>query len=301
MKLTFLGTGAMVPTKDRNVQGMYLDYDGEGILIDCGEGTQRQMNIAGINRHKVKKVLISHWHGDHIAGLIGLIQTIGNIDEPGTLKIYGPAGSKERLHHLLNCCDFDLRIDIQLEEVTPKDGEPVKFFENDKYELYAVDLKHSIPCNGYALVEKDKRNIDMPKAKKLGLQQGPLLGKLQDGESIEINGKPIHPDEVSTIKKGKKLVFILDTEECIGFSNLAQDADVLVAEATYESSLDEKAEQYKHMTAQTVAQIASQTNVGKLILTHFSQRYKTVDALQEDAKKVFPRTSCAYDFMSVKL
>ena len=300
MKITFLGTGAMVPTKDRNVQGIYVEYNGEGILVDCGEGSQRQMNIAGINRHKVKKILISHWHGDHIAGLIGLIQTIGNTDEPGTLKIYGPKGSKEYMHHLLNCCAFDLRIKIELEEVIPKGDEPMKFYENDDYEFHAVNLKHSIPCIGYALIEKDKRNINMAKAKTLGLQEGPQLGKLQRGESIKKDGKTIHPDDVSAIKKGKKVTFILDTEECKGMSNLARDADLLIAEATYESSLDEKAEQYKHMTAQTVAQVASQENVKKLILTHFSQRYKSMEKIEEDAKKVFPNTICAFDFMKVK-
>ena len=106
---------------------------------------------------------------------------------------------------------------------------------------------------------------------------------------------------VSTIKKGKKVTFILDTESCPGINNLAKDADLLVAEATYESSLDEKAEEYKHLTAQTVAQIASQENVKKVILTHFSQRYKTVEAIEADAQKVFPETTCAFDFMQVKI
>ena len=301
MKLVFLGTGAMVPTKDRNVQGMYLEYNGEGILVDCGEGTQRQMNIAGINRTKVKKILISHWHGDHVAGLIGLVQTLGNVEEPGTLQLFGPVGSKEYFDHMIKCCAFDLRLNVEILEIDPKDDNPITFFENDQYLLQAGALKHSIPCLGYSFIEKDQRKISMVKAKRFGLEQGPTLGKLQRGENVIFRGKTIKPEEVSSMKKGKKITFILDTEACPAINNLSKEADLLVAEATYESSLDEKAEEYKHLTAQTVAQVASQEDVKKVILTHFSQRYKSVDVIEEDAKKVFPNTICAFDFMQVKL
>ena len=301
MKIVFLGTGGMVPTKDRNVQSTYLEYRGEGILMDCGEGTQRQMNLAGINRIKVRKILISHWHGDHVAGLIGLVQTLGNIDQPGTVKLYGPEGTKDYLDHMLKCCSFDMRLDLQVQEIRPEDDEPVTFFENDRYELQAVRLRHSTSCLGYAFVEKDQRKISMAKAKDHGLEEGPALGRLQKGETITKDGNTIRPDDVSTIKKGKKVSFALDTEPCPGLNNLARDADIFIAEATYESSLDEKAEEYKHLTAQLVAQVASQENVKKLYLTHFSQRYKTPEKLEEDARKVFPDTVCAYDFLQVKL
>ena len=107
INITILGTSSMVPTKDRNVQSIYLDYNGEGILFDCGEGTQRQMNIAGINRTKVKKILITHWHGDHVSGLIGLIQTLGNSKYASKLEIYGPKGTKRFMNNLLNSCVFE--------------------------------------------------------------------------------------------------------------------------------------------------------------------------------------------------
>ena len=301
MKVVFLGTGAMVPTKDRNVQSIYLEHDGEGILIDCGEGTQRQMSIAGINRIKVRKILISHWHGDHVAGLIGLIQTLGNIDEPRTVRLYGPKGTKEYLEHMLSCCSFDLRLDLQVEELDPQDDEPVTFFENESYRIEAARLRHSIPCLGYAFVEKDQRKVDMAKAKRYGLTQGPLIGKLQRGESVLLKQETISADMVTSIKKGRKVSFVLDTEPCPGMHHLARDSDLFVSEATYESSLDEKAEQYQHLTAQVVAQVASQENVKRLILTHFSQRYKSVEEIEADAKKVFDDTTCAYDFMQVKL
>lgn len=301
MKIVFLGTGAMVPTKDRNVQSIYLEYNGEGILVDCGEGTQRQMSVMGLNRQKVKKVLISHWHGDHVSGLIGLIQTLGNIDEPGTLKVFGPEGSKHYFDHLMGSCAFDPRLQVELIEVKPEDDKTKLCFENDKYLIEAVSLKHSIPCNGYSFIEKDQRVINMKKAAELGLNEGPIMGKLQRGETIIHNNKTIKPEDVSKIKEGKKISFVLDTEACSAVHNLVKDADLLISEATYTSDLDEKAEEYKHMTAQTIAQIASQEGVKKLILTHFSQRYKSVEAIEEDARKVFPDTVCAFDFMQVKL
>lgn len=298
-EITFLGTASMVPTKERNVQGIYLDYKGEGILVDCGEGSQRQMNIAGINRLKVKKVLISHWHGDHVSGLIGLIQTLGNTEEPGTLTVFGPQGTEQRMHHLLNSCIFDLRIKINIREINLKKKTIV--FENEDYFIEAVPLDHSVPCIGYSFSEKDTRKINLEKAKKLGLSEGPSLGKLQKGESVKLKDKIIHPEEVSSIKKGKKVSFIMDTVLTDSCYELAENADLLISEATFESSKAEKADKFKHLTAEQVALIANRSGVKKLILTHFSQRYKSLSDLEDEAKGFFPETVLAYDFLKVKL
>ncbi|MCF7865874.1 ribonuclease Z [Candidatus Woesearchaeota archaeon] len=300
-EITFLGTAGMVPTKDRNVQGIYLDYNGEGILIDCGEGTQRQMNIKGINRLKVKKILISHWHGDHVSGLIGLIQTLGNANKEDhhKLTIFGPKGTKKHMNHLLNSCIFDLSVDLTITELDLNDLKTI--FEHEDYMIEAAALEHSTPCLGYSFIEKDKRNINLPKAKKLGLSEGPNLGKLQRGQTIKHEGKTITPDMVSTIKKGKKTTFILDTGLTENCYKLAENSDLLICESTMSIKLAEKAELRKHMTAQGAAQIASKSNTKKLILTHFSQRYRTLHDLEEEAKAVFPNTELAFDFMKVKL
>lgn len=301
MQITFLGTAGMVPTKERNVQGIYLEYRGEGILIDCGEGTQRQMNIAGINRLKVRKILITHWHGDHVAGLIGLIQTLGNVEEPKPITIYGPKGSKQYFEHMMKSCAFDMRLEVEIKEIIPKTNKPITFYENEHYRLEAAPLRHSIPCLGYAFIEKDRRKIMIKKAEKLGLKEGPELGRLQRGETITHKGKTIKPEDVSYIVKGKKVSFILDTEPCEAIHELVKDSDLMISEANFSSALEEKAEQYKHLTAQTAAQIASQAGVKKLILTHFSQRYKTIEELEEEAKRIFNNTTCAYDFMKIKI
>jgi ribonuclease Z len=299
INLTILGTSGMVPTKERNVQSIHLDYDGEGILFDCGEGTQRQMNIAGINRTKIKKVLISHWHGDHVSGLIGLIQTLGNSKDASKLEIYGPEGTKKFMNNLLNSCIFDLAVDIEINELDISTKKV--FFENEHYYLEASPLNHGIPCIGYSFIEKDKRKILMDKAKRLGLEEGPFLGNIQKGLPVKIKGKVITPDDVSEIKKGKKVTVIADTSFSANAASLASESDVLICEATYASGEEEKAEQYNHLTSEQAALIASNAGVKKLILTHFSQRYKSLDELLEQAKNIFPQTFLAFDFMKIKV
>ena len=214
-KITFLGTNSMVPTKERNVQSIHIQYKGEVILVDCGEGTQRQMNIAGLNRLKVQRVLISHWHGDHVSGLIGLIQTMSEIDKQFTLHIYGPKGSKEKMKHLLKSCYFDLRIGVKVHELNPKEVDT--FFENEEYKLECTKLKHSIPCLGYNFVLKDKVRIDMKKVKDLGLKEGKWLQKIQRNEIAKVKGQEIKPEDISFIQAGNKVSIILDT----GYTNNA--------------------------------------------------------------------------------
>ncbi len=299
MELTFLGTASMVPTKDRNVIGHFLDYNGEGILIDCGEGTQRQMNVAGINRLRVKKILITHWHGDHVAGLLGLPQTISNSENPSDMHLYGPIGSAESIKKMMEATLHEPRFNMEVTELNPKGIET--FYENDEYILQCAPLEPSVPVLGYSFVEKDRRRMNMEKAKELGLKPGPLIGKLKQGETVEVKGKKIKPDDVSRMQEGKKITFILDTQLCNNCIKLAENTDLLICEATYKAELEEKANEYKHMTAAQAATIATKANAKKLVITHFSQRYPAVEELLEEASTIFPETIAAHDFMKLKL
>lgn len=300
MEIIILGTSCMVPTKDRNVQGIYVEYKGEGILFDCGEGTQRQMNIAGINRNKVRKIFLTHWHGDHVSGLVGLLQTISNSETQQKIVIFGPRETKERIAHLMKSVSFEEnRIDLEIREVNPSSVE--KIYDGEDYIIQAAYLDHKMPCLGYSLIEKDVRKINMAKAKKLGLREGPLIGKLQAGLNVILKGQTITSDEVSHIQKGKKLCIVLDTLPCKNAYELAAEADILIAEAAYTSEMEEKSLEYKHMTTKQAALIATTANVKKLIITHFSQRYKTNKELEEDVKTFFPESQAAFDFMKIKL
>jgi len=297
MEVTFLGTSCMIPTKERNLFSVFVRHETEGILIDCGEGTQRQFKQADMNLTKITKILITHWHGDHVLGLPGLVQTLGASHYNSTLNIYGPKGTKKFFENLKKSFHFDIRIEVKVHDIV-KNG---MVFENNTIRIEAEKLEHGVPCLGYKIIEPDKRRINMKRAKDLGLNEGPMLGQLQTGKSIVLKGKKINPEDVSNIIVGRKIAIVVDTVICNGAKKLANDADLLIAESTYTSDLEEKGEEYGHMTAQQAAKLAQISNVKDLILTHFSQRYKTSDIILEDAKKVFPNVRCAYDLMNVRI
>lgn len=299
MQLTFLGTSCMVPTKDRNVSGVFLSYRNEGVLFDCGEGTQRQMNIAGIKRTAVTKVLISHWHGDHVSGLVGLIQTLGNNDVPPNLEVFGPKGTEEHMQHMMKMCVFESRVNLKIYEIDIDGLE--KVYENRDFMIEAALLRHSIPTLGFSFIEKDKRNIDMAYLAKMGVPEGKHLQPLHDGKSIVWKDKEIDADKATKVKKGKKITYLMDTALCQNCFELAKNADVLICESVYADKLGEKARLYKHLTGKEAATIAKNANADKLYLTHFSQRYKTVDEIKKDAEDVFENVVCARDMLKVKI
>lgn len=294
--LTFLGTSSMVPTPDRNHSALLLEFLGEGILIDCGESTQKQLKIAKIKPGKIRKILISHLHGDHVLGLPGFMQTLSATGYENKLHIFGPNGISDFIKNLYVTFDFDNKLDYEVHEI-----QSGVFFENDRYSLRAVELDHSVKTIGFRFVEKDRRKIKMSNVKSLGLDEGPLLGKLQEGETVIFKGKTIRPADVSYIVEGKTIGFITDTKFCDGCNDIADSADILVSEATFANVHAEKAREYMHLTSRQAAEIANNNGVKELILTHFSQRYKSVDEVCDDAKAIFEDTVCAYDFMKKKI
>ncbi len=295
--IVFLGTSSMVPTKDRSHSAILVEHAKDNILMDCGEGTQRQMKIAGADMNRITKILISHWHGDHVLGLGGLLQTLASQQYAGTLKLYGPVGSKRYIENMMKGFSFDNRLDLEVIEIS-KDG---IIAEEEDYVIETRELEHSIKCYGYALIEKDKRKIDLPVVKKLGIPEGPLLGKLQRGEDATFKGKKISADEATTVMKGKKISYVADTVPCNGARDLSRDADLMICESTLATKVEGKAEEFKHMTAKQAGMLANQANARKLVLTHFSQRYKDTKELEEEAKDVFANVVAAYDFMKIKV
>jgi len=296
IEIIFLGTSCMQPTKERNHPGVLLTYEGENILFDCGEGIQRQMKIAGIKPAKITKLLITHWHGDHVLGIPGLMQTMGASEYEKKLHIYGPEGTKEYIKNMMKAFVSEGTIDFEVHEVKER-----IIFENDMFILECLPLQHATKTVGYSFIEKDKRRINTSYVKKLGIPDGPLLGKLQNGKDIEWKGKKISADDATIIVKGKKVSYVLDTMICNNAVELAKDADLLICEASYTKAMRDKAEEYKHLTGEEAATIANRANVKELYLTHFSQRYKNTDEIEENAKDVFPNVKCAKDFMKVKL
>ncbi len=298
MQITILGTASMVPSKDRAHAMFFISYKSDGVLFDAGENVQRQLKIAGIPITKVTKIFISHLHGDHVFGLPALLASINkSVDFEKTIKIFGPRGIKGAIKYMFKAFIFDKNLlDLEIKEI--KKG---KVFENRDYKVEALPLEHGTPCFGYSLTEKDKRKINMGYIKRLGIPQGPLLGELQQGRSITFKEKKVLPSKATTTIKGKKIAYIADTLPCANTIRLAKDADIVICEATFASDLEKKAEKYKHLTAKQAAIIAAQADAKKLVLTHFSNRYKTTNTLEEDAKTQFKEVIAAKDFMRIKL
>lgn len=299
MEIIFLGTSEATPTAKKSQTAMLIKYKNENILVDCGEGTQRQFKIAKLNQCKITRILITHWHGDHVLGLPGLIQTLALNNYSKTLHIYGPKGTKQFMKLLMKMFVFAGSIKIEVHELL-RDG---VFLETKDFVFSAYKMKHFTHCLAYRFAEKDQRKIKMDLLKKLGLKQGPLIGQIQRGKTITYKGKRITAKQATAIKPGRKIAFILDTwpnKNCIA---AAKDADLLVAEATFlEAEHMDKAKERGHLTAKQTATIAKQAKVRALILTHISQRYaKNNEVILKEAKKTFMNCRLAEDFMIIRI
>lgn len=299
VEITFLGTGSAVPTKRRNHPAVLLKYKDENILFDCGEGTQRQFRIAGLNPCKITKICITHWHGDHVLGLPGLIQTMMLNGYNKTLKIYGPKGTKRMMRAYLDF--FAGRKNDFLVEVYEVDNE---FFDNGDFSLMAEKSDHDTPALAYSFVIKDKMRMDKKKLQKLKLPNGPHLADLQKGKTVSVNGKKINGKNLLYEEKGRKVSLIMDTRKTKDLVKFAKDSDLLICESTYADEEKELADDHAHLTSVQAAEIAKEAKVEKLILTHLSQRYefgKGTKIIVDEAKKVFKNVEVAEDFLGVEL
>ncbi len=292
MEIVILGTSSMLPTKNRNHTSLLLQYEDEHILVDCGEGTQRQLRIAGIAPPRITRVLLTHWHGDHVFGIPGLLENLSKHHYQGILQIYGPRGIKKKLTDLMKVFGLQEKVPLQIHEIT-KNG---VFLKEKTFTLEAYSLDHLVPCLGYRFIEHDKRKINVAYLQKQGIKGGPLLKQLQVGKNIMYLGKMIKVKDATYLKEGKKVGIVLDTGVVANCLKIAKDADVFICEATFLEDLQEKAKAFKHLTARDAATIAKKSNAKKLLLTHFSQRYTDELAFQREAEKIFKNVRCAVDF-----
>ena len=294
MEVVFLGTGSMFPTKERNHTSVYLSFRGEHVLFDCGEGTQRQLRIMGISPTKITRVFLTHWHGDHSLGLAGFIQSNAASQRNTPLHVYGPLGTRDRVNSIMKTYVFKLNYPLYVHDV----DEGV-IFENDYMFVSAFKVKHTTSTLGFCLKEKDRRKINLDYTKKFGLVRHPLLGRLQKGEDIEYKGHTIRVEDATYVVRGRKICYVVDTVYFSDLVNYVQGADLLICESTYLK--EDEREEYMHMSAEDAAKLAKSSQVKKLILTHFSQRYKDVTPLVEEAKRIFNNVEAAHDFMKIEV
>jgi ribonuclease Z len=300
MKVIFLGTAGSVPTPKRSLPAILVQRDGEQLMFDCGEGVQRQMIIAkgGFNRRM--KIFVTHMHGDHVLGLPGLLQTMALLNRERRLFVYGPPGIKRFVEDVRETVQFVLTFPVEIHEIV-KVG---IVCDEEEYTVKAMRSDHVIPSLAYALIEKPRPGRFHPeKAEALGVKEGPIWSRLQQGHRIRLpNGHIVRPEDVmDRPRRGRKIVYSGDTRPFKGFSAFAAEADLLVHESTLSDDLAERAREDGHSTPTQAADEARKARVKKLVLTHISARYADSRVLLRQAKKTFKETIVAKDFMVIEI
>ena len=299
MKITFLGTSASTPTKDRHLASVNINFDGKNYLFDCPEGTQMQLMKAGISYMKIGAIFLSHFHGDHFLGLPGLLATMSMHQRETPLIIYGPKGVKEKVEKAITLSMLNVNFEVKTKEL--KEG---LVLDERNFSVKAFKLKHDVPCFGFTFKEKDKLGeFNRQKAVKLGVPVGPNFKQLADGKTVMVKGKKVKPEDVmdySKARKGRKVCLVFDTLPQ-GYVSKIKEADVLIHESTFLSELGKRAKQTLHCTAKQAAQAAAKAKAKKLYLFHFSSRHKKNDDFEFEARSVFAQSFAAKDLMSLAL
>ncbi len=302
MKITFLGTGAGIPSKERNVTAILLDLTQENNqlwLFDCGEATQHQILHTSIKPRKLSKIFITHLHGDHIFGLPGVLSSRSFQGGTDPLTVFGPMGIKKYIETSLELSKTHLSYPIHFVELT----EEGNVFEDDDFIVDAVVLDHNIKSFGYRVKEKDKiGELNVQKLKDLGITPGPIYRDIKNNEKTTLeDGRIIYRvDVIGKPKSGKIICIFGDTRYMPQHADFIQHSDLFVHEATFSADKLALAKNYFHSTTEQTAKLAKESNVRTLILTHISSRYQNgeIDRLLMEAREIFPNTFLAHDFFT---
>jgi ribonuclease Z len=297
LSVTFLGTGAACPTVERNVSGLALQREGETLLFDCGEGTQRQMMRYGVG-FTFAEVFFSHFHADHMLGIIGLLRTMGLQDRTAPVTLYGPPGADRILTAALHLGVERNKFPVAVQEVRPGDC-----LHRAEYDIVVFETDHRADTVGYALAEHTRLGRFHPeRARELGVPEGPLWGELHRGRSVRLDdGRTVSPEDlVGPPRRGRIIVYSGDTRPHLALIEAARGADLLIHEATFGGDEAERAVETGHSTASEAARVAVEAGVRRLVLTHISPRYsRDAPELLAEARAVFPETQIARDGMVV--
>ncbi len=300
MEITFLGTSSGVPTRIRNVSSvaLRLPQRAEFWLFDCGEATQHQILRSDVKISQISRIFVTHMHGDHIFGLMGLLASCGMAGNADRIDIYGPPDLDDYLRASRRYSQTHFSYPVKVHTV-----QPGVVFEDDQFVVSCDLLKHRVPAYGYRVVERDRPgHFDVDRAMALGIPSGPVYGRLKRGETVELSdGRKICGAELcGPTQVGRKLAYCTDTVFCDSAVELAQDADVLIHEATFAHQDADLAYQRLHSTSTMAAQTALAAQAKQLIMTHFSPRYAPGNGLEikdllAEAQSIFPQTAIASD------
>ncbi len=306
MQITFLGTSSGVPTRSRNVSSvaLRLPQRGELWLFDCGEGTQHQVMRSDLKISQLTRIFVTHLHGDHIFGLMGLLATCGLAGNTSRVDIYGPPNLNEYLTACRRYSGTHFSYPVQVHTV-----QPGIVYEDDEFTVICDLLTHRVTTFGYRVTEKDRSGrFDIDKAKALEIPPGRVYGQLKRGETVTLlDGRTINgKDLCGETEIGRKIAYCTDTVFCDNAVSLAMDADLLIHEATFAHRDADLAFQRLHSTSTMAAQTALAAGVKQLIMTHFSPRYAPGNPIEfkdllAEARAIFPNTKMAYDFFSYEV
>ena len=297
LDICLLGTGGMMPLPYRWLTAMMARCDGSSLLIDCGEGTQIAIKEKGWGFKAIDVICFTHYHGDHVSGLPGLLLTMGNADRTEPLTIVGPKGL-ERVVGALRVIAPELPFPIRYKEIT----ELEQSFEMNGYRLKAFRVNHNVLCYGYTLEIDRVGRFDVDRANAAGIPQR-YWGMLQKGETVDVDGSTYTPDMVlGPARKGLKIAYCTDTRPTDSIRNNAAGADLFVCEGMYgEKDKLKKAKEYKHMTFYEAAHLAKDANVREMWLTHYSPSLTKPEEYMEEVRAIFPQAIAAKDRRTVEL
>ncbi len=299
LSVTLLGTGASCPSIERNVAALALVREGETILLDCGEGTQRQMMRYGVS-FAFREIFFTHYHGDHMLGVTGLLRTLGLQDRTAPVTLYGPRGAARILGGALQVGIERTRFPVEIVEVRPGDR-----LRREGYDIVVFETDHRADTVGYALAEHRRLGRFHPeRARALGIPEGPLWGRLHRGETVDLpDGRRVGPEElVGPPRPGRTVVYSGDTRPSLAVIEAARGADLLIHEATFAEEERERAQETGHSTAAQAAEVAQKAGVRRLVLTHISPRYgKEAPELLAEARAVFPETIVGRDGLTIEV
>lgn len=294
--LLVLGTSSQVPTRHRNHNGLFIAWDGEGLLLDPGEGTQRQMTVFGLAASRIHRIALTHLHGDHCLGLPGVIQRMSLDRVPHRVTVHHGASCTPFVERLRDASRYDAVADVVL---APHDA-PGPLGNVGGAVLTTARLAHTVPTWGYRLQEPDGWTIDPARAAAAGLR-GQDLGALQRDGVVDTGGSTVRIEDVAIPRRGRSIAVVMDTRPCAAATALARDVDVLVCESTYLDDAQELAHDRGHMTAEDAGRLAVEAGAGTLVLTHFSQRYPLDAPFAEQAARHHARVITAYDGLVVPI
>jgi ribonuclease Z len=298
IEVVFLGTGGSLPTRERGLPSVAIRRDGELLIFDCGEGTQRQMMHAGLGFNRPTSIFISHLHGDHLLGLPGLLQTMSSLVRDKPLDIYGPKGLSSFFTSLHGTLGFAATFPVRMAELNPGD-----MVERNGYHIRTALAKHDITCLAYAMEEKERPGHFNPsKAHRLGVPEGPLWKELQYGKTVKVDGKKVEATQVTgPTRPGLKVTYAIDTRPSPTVKKLATESDLLMHDGGFALDRKEKAREYFHSTAEEAATIAKAANCKRLALVHISAVTRDDRVLLREARRVFHGTIVPTDLMVLSL